>query len=347
MKIVICSMGYSGYSTACWRAMAALPGVKLVVYTPETAYPYRDDILAGLDVKVLDAAALTDVREFCDKIVAEKPDAITISGWALPAFKAVAYDKRLQSVRKVVSIDSMWTGNIRQIAARWALHGFVKRLDGVIVAGDRGRQYARWLGFSGKQIFSGVYGYDAASFNPVLEKRLMLPEWPRRFCFVGRYVPIKGVDMLLSAYQTYRGRVANPWELHCFGRGPIAVKGDGVVDHGVLQPRDLPKALAEQGVFVFPSLYEPWGVALAEAAGTGMPLICSDGVASGIDLVRNLYNGIVFPAGDTGRLADALVWMHEHVGVLPELGRRSQSYAGAYTPDVWAARWLDACSRGG
>ncbi len=123
------------------------------------------------------------------------------------------------------------------------------------------------------------------------------------------------------------------------------MKGEGIVDHGFLQPDDLPGALVEQGVFVLPSFHEPWGVALAEAAGTGMPLICSDAVASGIDLVRSLYNGIVFPAGDAGRLADAFVWMHEHFGILPELGRRSQSYAGAYTPEVWAARWLDACLR--
>ena len=86
-------MGYSGYATACWRALAAMPGVELAVYTPQTAYPYRDDILDGLDVKVLDATALADIRHFRDTIVAETPDAITISGWALPAFKALAYDK--------------------------------------------------------------------------------------------------------------------------------------------------------------------------------------------------------------------------------------------------------------
>ncbi len=345
MIIAICSMGYSGYSAACWRALAAMPDVKLAIYTPRTAYPYEGDILAGLDAKVLDSATLSDIRGFCDTIVAEKPDAITISGWVQPAFKALAYDKRLQNVRKIVSIDSMWTGNFRQIVARWALRGFVRRLDGVIVAGERGRQYARWLGFSGSQIFTGVYGYDAALFNPVLEKRLRLPEWPHRFCFVGRYVQIKGLETLLAAYQAYRESVTTPWELHCFGKGPIFVQGEGVVDHGFLQPQDLPNALAEQGVFVLPSLHEPWGVALAEAAGTGMPLICSDAVASGLDLVRNLYNGIVFPAGEAGRLTEALVWMHEHSVDLPELGRRSQAYAGAYTPEVWAARWLDACSR--
>ncbi len=345
MKIVICSMGYSGYSAACWRSLAAMPDVDLAIYTPRTAYPYEVDILAGLDAKVLDSVELADSRGFCDTIVAEKPDAITISGWALRTFMALAYDSRLRHVRKLVSMDSMWTGSFRQIAARWALRSFVKRLDGVIVAGERGRQYARWLGFSGKRIFTGVYGYDAALFNPVLEERLRLPEWPRRFCFVGRYVAIKGLETLLSAYQDYRRRVTKPWELHCFGRGPIPVKGEGVVDHGFLQPEHLPDALAEQGVFVLPSLQEPWGVALAEAAGTGLPLICSDAVSSGIDLVRNLYNGIVSPAGNVGRLTDALVWMHEHVADLPEMGRRSQAYAGAYTSEVWAVRWLDACSR--
>ena len=345
MKIVICSMGYSGYSTACWRALAGVPGVDLVVYTPETDYPYQGDVLAGLDVKILDTATFSDVRSVCDKVVAEKPEAITIGGWASSAFKALAYDVRLQRTRKLLAMDSMWTGTIRQIGARWALRGLVRRLDGVIVAGERGRQFARWMGFRSNQVFTSTYGYDSPVFNPVYEQRLRLPEWPCRFCFVGRYVPVKGVEALLAAYRTYRKRVTHPWELHCFGKGPITVEGDGVVDHGFIQPKDLPGALREQGVFVLPSLHEPWGVALAEAAGAGLPLICSDMVASGIDLVRDYYNGIVFPAGDTGRLVAALVWMHEHSKELSIMGQRSQSYAGAYTPKVWAARWLDACSR--
>ena len=338
-------MGYSGYSTACWRALANIPDVELVVYTPQTTYPYRDDILAGLNVKVLNASVFADVQGVCNNIVDEKPDAITIGGWSSPAFKALAYDARLREVRKLVAIDSMWTGSVRQIAARWVLHGFVKRLDGVIVAGERGRQFARWLGFRNRQIFTSTYGYDAAIFDPVYELRRGLPEWPRRFCFVGRYAHVKGLDTLLAAYHVYRERVADPWELHCFGKGTITLEGMGLFDHGFIQPKDLPEALKEQGVFVFPSIHEPWGVALAEAAGTGLPLICSDAVASGVDLVRNHYNGIVFPADDVERLVDALVWMHEHTNELSIMGRRSQSYAGAYTPKVWAARWLDACSR--
>ena len=206
MKIVICSMGYSGYSTACWRALASLPGVELAIYTPETSYPYRDDILAGLDVKVLDVEAFSDVRGVCDRMVDEKPDVIAIGGWASPAFKALAYDVRLRGVRKLAAIDSMWTGSVRQIVARWALRGFVKRLDGVIVAGERGRQFARWLGFRREQIYTSTYGYDAPIFNPVFEKRLKLPEWPCRFCFVGRYAPVKGLDTLLAAYRGYRGK---------------------------------------------------------------------------------------------------------------------------------------------
>jgi glycosyltransferase involved in cell wall biosynthesis len=175
--------------------------------------------------------------------------------------------------------------------------------------------------------------------------------WPRRFAFVGRYVEIKGLSTLLSAYQRYRSWAAcrkvdsEPWELHCYGAGPLTDKISavaGVVNHGFLQPKDLPSALAEAGVFVLPSMKDPWGVALAEGAGSGLPLITSDEVSSGVDLVRHLYNGYVFPAGDEDRLFQGLRWAHEHYPELPDMGRRSLFYAGAYMPEVWTERYLEA-----
>lgn len=344
MKIVILSMGYSGYLVACWRELIRRKGIEVSIFSPQTKYPYTSELLQGIPITVLGENEMRDNLRVRDKVVSEKPDVVVIGGWANPAFKSVAYDSRIQA-RKVLMIDSMWTGNFRQIAAKLLLHGYVKRLDGVIVAGERGRQFARWLGFRSEQIFTSSYGYDATIFNPVLDCRLALPEWPRSFCFVGRYAPIKGLDVLLTAYREYRGRVVRPWKLHCFGGGAMSAAGEGVVDHGFLQPAELPCALARQGVFILPSYHEPWGVALAEAAGAGMPLICSDAVASGVDLIRDFYNGRVFSAGIVAQLTNALIWMHEKYDCFPEMGRRSQFYAGAYAPEIWADRWLEACSR--
>jgi len=343
MNIVILNMGYSGYWVACWRELMGRPNVRLRIFSPQTRYPYASDFLDGIPIILLDQNEMSDAQGVCDRVASEKPDVVFIGGWASTAFKGVAYDRRFSSVKKIVMIDSAWTGRLRQILQRIRLYSFVKRMNAIIVAGERGRQYARWLGFESDRIFSSIYGYDADAFASCIKNRSR--PWPRRFCFVGRYAKIKGLDSLLAAYRYYRKKVGNEaWPLDCYGSGAmkdILQHEEGVVDHGFLQPSDLPRALEAEGVFVFPSLHEPWGVALAEAAGAGLPIICSDQVASGIDLVKPEFNGLVFPAGDEERLAAALLRMHERHDELHLMGERSHIMAGAFSPKVWCDRWLE------
>lgn len=354
MNLVICSMGYTGYMAACWRRLSQTQGLNLKVYTPETHYLFATDILDKLPVTVFSDAEFTR-REFAEKFVAsvldDHPDAIVISGWSVRPFRFLAYDRRLAKVRKLLIIDTMWEWSWRCFLSRWRLRSFIRHFDGVIVAGERGRMFARYIGFQPKQIFISTYGYDAKAFELCYEQRIACADgWPHRFGFVGRFAQVKGLDVLLEAYHRYRQwamteKKSEPWQLHCFGTGSLARKMDnveGVVNRGFLQPRDLPRALVEAGVLVLPSRRDPWGVALAEGAGAGLPVITSEEVSSSIDLVRHLYNGYVVPAGDVERLYQALCWMHSNEERLPEMGRRSLIYAGAYSPKVWAERFLDA-----
>ena len=347
MRIVICHMGYTGYAVACWRALAALPGVSVKVFTPETAHGYSLDVLGNLPVQVFPdtefcAKGFTD--RFAEMVVSENPDVILIGGWAAKPFVNLVDIGLLSNVRKLLMVDTMWDWTLRYLLSRFRLRGVVRKLDGIIVAGERGRIFARYIGFKPNQIFTSIYGYDAGAFAGCYEKRVA--NWPRRFVFVGRFVPIKGIDTLIAAYKKYRQRFgADAWELHCFGKGPLGDRLNevpGIVNHGFLQPKDLPTALTDAGVFVLPSMKDPWGVALAEGAGAGLPLIASGEVSSSVDVLRHMYNGCVVPAGDVDRLFHALSWMHEHYELLPEMGRRSKVYAGAYTPDVWASRILEA-----
>ena len=349
LRLVICNMGYAGYSAACWRELAARPDVHLHVYTPETHYRYAPNVIDGLPVTVIpDTTFLRRgfAKDLANQVLLDNADAIVIGGWSGKPFRALAFDARLNGVRKLLAFDTMWQWNWRCLLARFRLHSLLKHVDGVVVAGERGRIFARYIGVRPDHIFTSTYGYDAEAFAKCMElRKSRYAEWPRRFVFVGRYASVKGVDTLLSAYRQYRDRVQSPWELHCYGNGPLAEEMacvEGVVDHGFLQPEKLPEALVDAGVLVLPSLRDPWGVALAEGAGAGLPLIASAEVSSSIDLVRHLYNGVVVPAGNTERLCNALCWMHINAATLPEMGRNSQTYAGAYTPKVWADRILEA-----
>lgn len=343
MKVVICNWGYSGYWAACWREL--MTRAELRVFTPQTAYPYPPEILEGLPVEVLDDARLADARGVANRVVAERPDVLVVNGWMSSAFRAVAADPRLGDVTKVLIADTSWEGSLRQILARFRLHRYVKQFDGMIVGGRRGARFARWIGFPADRVFRSIYGYDAGAFANCLPSRLQKPSWPKRFCFVGRYAPVKGLDTLLRAYAAYRGRVRDPWPLDCYGKGVLAdalSKVAGVVDHGFLGPRELPAALTEEGAFVFPSLCEPWGVALAEAAGAGLPLVCSASVTSGDDLVRSGENGFVVRTGNVSALCEALVAVHNGYSQLAGWGRRSLELAADFAPEAWADRWMEA-----
>lgn len=342
MKVVICNMGYSGYWIACWREL--MKRVDLRVLTPETKYPYSSELLKSLPISVLNDTTMASPEKVAALVLAEHPDVLVIGGWASPAFKALAFDSRLEDIPKVMIVDTAWNGSLRQILSRFRLHGYVRRFAGIIVGGRRGRAFARWIGFKPEQIFRSIYGYDADAFASCAAMREALGAWPRRFCFVGRYASIKGITTLLDAYARYRRSVPDPWELHCYGTGPLKdqmASVVGIVNHGFVSPADLPEALAHEGVFVFPSLHEPWGVALAEAAGAGLPIICSNQVASGDDLVRNGENGLVVKAGDAVVLANALATMHGRYAELPTMGERSRELARDFAPPAWADRWME------
>jgi glycosyltransferase involved in cell wall biosynthesis len=59
-------------------------------------------------------------------------------------------------------------------------------------------------------------------------------------------------------------------------------------------------------LMVLPSDFEPWAVAVNEAAAAGLALVCSDVVGAAPELVRDGVNGFTFPRGDLVALTERL-----------------------------------------
>jgi len=94
-------------------------------------------------------------------------------------------------------------------------------------------------------------------------------------------------------------------------------------------------------VFVLPSRYEPWGVAMAEAMGTGMPVIATSACGAGVELLHPYFNGLEIPPDDPAALAEAMAWMERHHERLPALGQNALEVARAYSTNLWAERARD------
>src|SRR4029077_15252629 len=71
---------------------------------------------------------------------------------------------------------------------------------------------------------------------------------------------------------------------------------------------EMPRTYAAADLFVLPSYgsEETWGLAINEALCAAKPVIVSNHVGCGPDLVHAFQNGLVFQAGSVDSLADAL-----------------------------------------
>lgn len=346
----MCWHSVSGYMSACWKALAARPEAEILVCTQRPGggdAPFDARLVEGVRTHLIDPAAMNDPAALVGPVTDFKPDVLVIGGWFVPAFNALAYRPELASVPRIMAIDRP-----RETLAKDWLHKlrqqrYLKRFDRIFVTGERCFQFARFLGFKEGQIHRGTYGIDFEGFSPLHAARANQPGgWPRSFLFMGRYVPVKGIDVLIDAYRAYRSSVSDPWTLTVCGAGEqksMLAGVEGVRDLGFVQPTGQKDVLTQVGVFVMPSRFDPWPLVIVESCAAGLPVVCSVACGSAVELVRSYANGLVVPTGDAPALARGMAWMHEHADQLPAMGAQSTQMAAPYAASVWASRWLAAC----
>ncbi len=354
LRILFAWPGLTGFTGPCWRALqrdfvirmkcvAAVddPNDSSCAYTLESCF-------AGIDMKIVPKSGFADWGTLRDEVRSFAPDILFITGWRVPVNRLLATDAAFESIPKVFQMDMPWAFRPRKIAARFILRSYLRHFDAAFVPGAFAARYARWLGFGGKRpVYTGLLATDDAFFGDAAKA-----SDPPSFLYVGRYASEKGVDILAEAYRLYAKSVETPWPLDFAGAGPLdtalfpteeIAEGRGLMRNlGFQQPTSLPSLYASHTAFILPSLSESWGVALAEAAARGLPLICTDACGGRAELVRTSgpdANGFVARAGSVQSLAVAMVHMHT---LAAEKRRRfaaaSQRLAAPYSASLWAER---------
>lgn len=194
--------------------------------------------------------------------------------------------------------------------------------SGFLSAGTANEQMYRQYGVPDSKIFPFAYswGYDklieqAGRLKPDkhrLRAELGISEQETVILYCGRFSPEKALPLLLQAY--HRLRLPNT-VLILAGDGPMRESIEKyILDHqlntvrilGFLDRSAIGKYYAAADVFILPSHRDTWGIVVAEAMCFGLPIIVSDSVGSGVDLVTSGQNGYLFPAGDLDALTSAM-----------------------------------------
>jgi glycosyltransferase involved in cell wall biosynthesis len=171
--------------------------------------------------------------------------------------------------------------------------------------------------------------------------------------FCGQMIARKGLDLLLAAFAHVAEENASV-RLLLVGREaelprmletiPPALRAR-IEYAGFQPPGELPRFFCRANLFVLPSRHDGWGVVVNQAIGAGLPIVCSDQVGAGFDLVREGVNGFRFPSGDVEALSSALRTLIRDERLRVEMGAASLRIAPDISPEAGARKWADLFSR--
>jgi glycosyltransferase involved in cell wall biosynthesis len=241
-----------------------------------------------------------------------------------------------------------------------ALRAFYSRASALYI-GERNRDFLRHYGVPEERLFPARYCVDNAFFRAKATELM-----PRRrelrasfgidddapvVLFTGKLIEKKQPLKLIEAYA--RVRAQRPCWLLIAGDGPqrtgveylaAQLGAPGVRIAGFLNQTELPAAYAAADVFVLPSAFhETWGLVVNEAMNFGLPVIVSDKVGCGADLVEPGWNGFVVPHGGVGELADAISALVGDAELRARFGARSREIVARYSIEACAGGIVAAC----
>ncbi len=301
-----------------WRSQHRLPGDRhahcdgLDVFHPRYWYPpkvprwthgqcFRWSIEAAFD---------RAVDEF-------RPD-LVYACWAYPdgwAAVQLARRRALPVVVKVHGSDILLL--LRNATRRKATAAALAAADAVVAVSRDLQQRVVRLGVEPSRIQVVYDGINRGLFKPggrrEARRRLGLDEGAPLVLFVGNLLPVKGIDVLLSAGELLAARRV-PFTCLMIGRGPLDAPlrreaarlglGERFRWLGGKPHHELPDWFRAANVFVLPSRSEGVPNVLLEAAACGTPFVASR--VGGIPELTQIGPHHLVEPGNARALADAL-----------------------------------------
>lgn len=287
----------------------------------------------GVEVKSLDCSSFSDissgVRKLRRELKGDKPDVIHTHLWTANVIGRIA--GRLSGVPVISSIHNpeyepeATTGlsSIKLFAARqidkWTARFCCTRM---IAVSNYVRESAyRRIGFPLDKIDVVYNPIDTAERSPDISKGVLLtdiglPPDAVLILNVGRVAPQKGLIYAIRGMKIVAGKMPNVHLLHVGAQDnsdylaavEVEIERSGISHnvHLIGERRNVADFLQAADLFVFPSLFEGLGIALAEAMAAGLPCVASD-IRPLDEFVTSGVNGVLVPPENADAIAEAVI----------------------------------------
>lgn len=180
--------------------------------------------------------------------------------------------------------------------------------------------------------------YNKRVYQPLVNRKL-------KILFVGGLSQRKGLSYLFKAVEGLQDKV----DLTVVGHK--AVSNCKALNFALEQHHWIPSlshdevlaCMSEYDVFIFPSLFEGFGLVITEAMSQGLPVITTDRTA-GPDLITDCVDGWIVSAGSSKAIKDVLYKILEKPEILEQYGLAAQNKAQTRPWSVYGQEMADALS---
>lgn len=232
--------------------------------------------------------------------------------------------RKNHNIPVIMFSDTQWRGGLQWLNVLTSKWRHKKWFSHVLVAGTWQYEYARRLGFRKNKILYPYLSADDKLFKSIdIEEKKK--QWPKKLLYCGRFAEVKGLDLLLHAWQNIPDHKG--WTLTLIGEGPIKIKSESNIEVvGYKTQVEILDYMNQAGAFVLPSRFEPWALVIHEAALAGLPIICSDCIGASTAFCINKSNAFIFKTENASDLEKVLIKLiNMNDSQLYEMAQRSRN----------------------
>ncbi len=229
------------------------------------------------------------------------------------------------------------------------------RISKILYIGEENKKFYQFYGVPESKLIFTPYSVDNSRFVEAkrgladkiydFKNNLGIDRSSVVILFCGKLIKKKRPMDLLKAFQYISHRTSNS-SLLFIGDGELKLQLEKYTKDNNLQnvyfvgfknQTELPEYYSIADIFVLPSgVGETWGLVVNEAMCFGLPIIISDLVGCGTDLVKNGENGYIYPVGNIEKLSGYLNELVNNLEKRKKFGEQSfkiiQNYS--YEKDI-------------
>lgn len=286
-------------------------------------------------------------------------DTIIVGGYSSLTTKIILLYCKLKNKPFILwSGSTLYEKSFFRNLAKPYIKWVIRNSHAFIAYGSRAEDYIASFNISSEKIFKAINvgnieffiksNEELNGYKERLKKEFMITS-NKNLIYVGRLIPIKGVEYLIKAYEKFK-RENDDLGLIIVGNGHLKEKLKSEYDHlnnlyfiDFVQPKDLPIFYMMSDVFVLPSTYEIFSIVISEAMASGLPIITTKKVGASADLVQNGFNGYVIPDKNTEELYNSIKKIFQNDKLLDQMGKNSRYLIkDAFNLDNTAEGFLNA-----